>query len=166
MTSGKPGMALLDGRDAVEVQALAAGELVRAVDGADGAGQAVAAGTARRTPWPRRGRSGRAFFSSTCDVFLDAAEHAEFGLDADALGVGAVDDALGDGDVLLERIVGGVDHHRRVEAAVDALVAGLLVAVVEVDGEDGLGEDLVAGADDGLRASACRCRRARPWRSG
>jgi hypothetical protein len=50
------------------------------------------------------------------DVLLDAAEHAELGLDDDALGVGGVDDALGDLDVLLERLVRGVDHHRAVEA--------------------------------------------------
>ena len=62
----------------------------------------------------------------------------------------AVHDALGDRDVLVERLVRGVDHHRAVEARVDAVVAGLLVAVVQVHREDGLGEDLVGGADDGL----------------
>ena len=82
--------------------------------------------------------------------FFDAAQHAELGLDGDALGVGAVDDALGDLDVLLERIVGGVDHDGAEEARVDAVVAGLLVTVVEMDGEDGLGENLAGGADDGL----------------
>jgi len=39
------------------------------------------------------------------DVLLDAAEHAELGLDGDALGVRLVDDALGDLDVLVERLV-------------------------------------------------------------
>jgi hypothetical protein len=84
------------------------------------------------------------------DVFLNAAEHAELGLDAEALGVGLVDDALGDGDVLVERIVRGVDHDGAEEAGVDAVVAGLFVTVVEVNGEDALGEDVGSGADDGL----------------
>jgi len=39
---------------------------------------------------------------------------------------------------------------RAEETGVDALVAGLLVTVVEVDGEDGLGEDLAGRADDGF----------------
>ena len=56
--------------------------------------------------------------------------------------MGAIDHALGDRDVLLERIVRGVDHDRAVEAAVDAIVAGLLVAVIEMHREDGLGENL------------------------
>ena len=86
------------------------------------------------------GQAGVAFLD--LDVLLDAAEHAEFGLDADALGVGAIHDALGDRDVLVERIVRGVDHHRAVKARVDAVVAGLLVAVIQMHGEDGVREDL------------------------
>jgi len=85
------------------------------------------------------------------DVFLDAAELAEFGFDRDALFMGGIDDALGDLDVLVEGLVGGVDHHGAVEARVDAVVAGLLVTVVQMHREDGFGEDLVAGADDGLK---------------
>ena len=94
------------------------------------------------------GQAGVAFLDR--DVFLDAAEHAELGLDGDALGVRRVDDALGDLDVLVERIVRGVDHHRAEEAGVDAVVAGFLVAVVEVHGEDRLGKNLAGGADDRL----------------
>ena len=92
----------------------------------------------------------QAWCSSTVDVFLDTAEHAELGLDGDAGGMGAVDDALGDLDVFLERLVGGVDHDGAVEAGVDAIVATGLVAMVEVDGENGVGPDFLGGPDDGL----------------
>jgi len=43
-------------------------------------------------------------------------------------------------DVFIERIVRGVNHDRAVEPAVDAIVTGLLVAVVEMHRVDGLGE--------------------------
>jgi hypothetical protein len=143
------GQAGLDLLEHVEVEGLLALELEGAVRGADGAGEGVAAGLLDEVlGLGRIGQAGVAFLD--LDVLLDAAEHAELGLDGDALGVGGVDDALGDRDVLLERIVRGVDHHGAVEAGVDAIVAGLLVAVVEVHREDGLGEDLVGGADDGL----------------
>jgi len=45
----------------------------------------------------------------------------------------------------------GIDHHGAEEPRVDAVVAGLLVAVVEMDGEDGLGENLSGGPDDRLQ---------------
>ncbi|MDE1170406.1 MAG: hypothetical protein PW734_04220 [Verrucomicrobium sp.] len=50
-----------------------------------------------------------------------------------------------------EVLMGGVDHDRAVEAGIDAVVAGLLVAVVEVDGEDVLRIHLRGGADEGLK---------------
>jgi hypothetical protein len=54
--------------------------------------------------------------------------------------VGVLDDLAGDFDVLLERLVGGVDHDAG-EAFVDALLAQLEgVAVVEVDGDRDGGE--------------------------
>ncbi len=150
MTRGKPGRRAWIFLEDVEVEGLAALELVGAVAGADGA---------------RRASRSRVFFTKSSastgfvrhgvpvldlDVLLDAAEHAELGLDGESLGVGRVDDALGDRDVLVERLVRGVDHHRAVEARLDAVVAGLLVAVVEVHGEDRLGEDLAGRADDRL----------------
>jgi hypothetical protein len=84
------------------VQGLFALELEGAVAGADGAGERIAAGRLDELlRFSGIGQAGVAFVD--LDVFLDPAEHAELGLDADALGVGAVDDALGDGDVLVER---------------------------------------------------------------
>ncbi len=146
---GRAGDFFLDGADHVEVQALLALELVRAVAGADGGGERVAPGLVDEFDGlVRVGQAGVAFVH--LDVFLHAAELAEFGLDADALGVGALDDALGDGDVFVEIVVAGVDHDRRIKAAVDAVVAGFLVAVVEMDGEDRLGENDLRRADDGF----------------
>ena len=84
-------------------------------------------------------------------VLLDAAQLAELGLDDEALGVGHVHDLLGDGDVLVEGLGGGIDHHGAVEAGVDAVDAGSLIAVVQVHREDGLGEDLVGGSDNVLK---------------
>ena len=64
------------------------------------------------------------------DAVLDAAEHAELGLDRDAARVGVVDDLLRDGDVVLEvqRRLGvlaerAVDHDAR-EAELDGADAG------------------------------------------
>ena len=55
------------------------------------------------------------------------------------------------GAELVERVVRGVDHHGAEEAGIDAVVAGFLVTVVEVHREDGLGEDVGGGADNGLK---------------
>ena len=146
------GQTLLDLDQHVEVQPLRAGELERAVAGADGAGQAVAPGAAHEL-LGLFGVGELGIGLADRDVFFDAAELAEFGLDADALGVRRVDDALGDRDVLLERLVAGVDHDGAVEPALDAVVAGLLVAVVEMDGEDGVRERSRRPRGSCLRAS-------------
>ena len=85
------------------------------------------------------------------DVFLHTAEHAEFGFDADALGVGALHHPLGDGDVFVERSVARVDHDRAVKTGIDAIVAGLLVTVVKMHGENCLGIHGIGGADESLK---------------
>ena len=85
------------------------------------------------------------------DVFLDAAELAQFGLDHDPLGMGPVHHAAGDLDVLRQRLVRGVDHHRTIKTAVDAIVADVFRAVVQMDGENDLRKDLVGRADHGLQ---------------
>ena len=133
----------------VEVQGLLALELEGAVRGADGGGEAVAAGLLDKSlRLGRIGQAGVAFLD--LDVLLHAAEHAELGFDGDAFRMGGVHHTLGDRDVLGERIVGGVDHDRTVEAGLDAVVARLFVTVVEVHREDGVRKDLVGGADDRL----------------
>ena len=150
MTKGKFfGSDFLDLFQHVEVQALLAGELERAVRRADGHGQRVAA--ALFDELGRLVRIGQAHAAD--DVFLDAAELAQFGLDDDALGMGPIDHAAGDLDVLLELLVRGVDHHRAVEAAVDAVVADFFGAVIEMDGENHLRKDLVGRADHRFQES-------------
>jgi hypothetical protein len=141
------GQALLDLGEDVEAQLLVAVELEGAVRGADGAGERVAAGLLDEV-------LGLLRFGvdvvGGVDVLLDALEQPELGLDDQALGVRGVDDALGDLDVLLEGVVRGVDHDGAVDAGVDAVHAGLLVAVVQVHREDGVGEDLVGRGHHGL----------------
>jgi hypothetical protein len=80
MTSGKPGRRALIFLEHVEVEGLLALELEGAVAGADGAGEGVAAGLLDEgLGFLGLGEGGVAFLD--LDVLLDAAEHAEFGLD-------------------------------------------------------------------------------------
>jgi len=77
------------------MQGLLAFELKGAVRGADGGGEAVAAGLLHKSlGLGRISQAGVAFLD--LDVLLDAAEHAELGLDGDAFRVGGVHDTLGD----------------------------------------------------------------------
>ena len=85
------------------------------------------------------------------DVLLDAAEHPEFGFHADPFRMRAIDNAFGDRDILLKRLVRRVDHHAGVKAGVDAVVARLLVAVVEMHRKDRVGENFRRAADDRLQ---------------
>ena len=84
------------------------------------------------------------------DIFLDATEHAQFRFDRHAARMRLVHDAPGDLGVLFEWFMAGVDHHRAVEAGRDAVVAGLLVTVVEMDRENRVGVHLLRGADHRL----------------
>ena len=144
------GEALLDLVEHLEVEGLFALELEGTVRGADGAGEGIAAGELHELlGFGGLGEAGVAFVD--LDVLFHAAEHAELGFDGDALGVGAIHDALRDGDVFVELVVGCVDHDRAEEAGVDAVVASLLVTVIEMHREDRLGENLTGRADDGFQ---------------
>src|SRR5437879_4058848 len=122
------------------MERLSALELESAVAGANGAGERIAAGFLYELLRCNRvGEAGVAILD--LDVLLDAAEHAELSLDRDALGMGLVDHALGDLDILVEWIVGGIDHDRAEKTGIDAFVAGFLVPMVEVHREDRLGKD-------------------------
>src|SRR5207244_1550698 len=110
---GEAGQLLLDRLHAVEVDALRAFELVGAVAGADGAGETVAvAALDELLRLIRIGEAGVSFVHG--DVFLDTAQHAQLRLHAEAALMGMVGDAASGGDVPVERLVGGVDHHRGV----------------------------------------------------
>ena len=84
MTIGVPGIVFADLFDDVEMQALLAFEFVGAVAGADRGGERIAAGLLDEFDrFVRIRQAGMSFIH--LDVFLDAAELAKLGLDADAL---------------------------------------------------------------------------------
>ena len=94
-------------------------------------------------------RVAAAFFAV---VVLRANQHAEFTLDDAVVLVRVLHDALADLDVLVERLMAGVDHDAG-EPFVDALLAKLEgIAVVEVDG-DGDGGQADAGLDELLEVN-------------
>ena len=73
-------------------------------------------------------------------VVLRADQHAEFAFDHAIMFVRVFDDLSADLDVLLERLVAGVDHHAG-EAFIDAFLAEFEgIAVVEVDRNWDVGE--------------------------
>ena len=57
---------------------------------------------------------------------------------------------FGDGNVLIEGIMGCIDHHRTVEAGVDAVIAGFFITMVKVNGKNRLREDFISRTDDGF----------------
>ena len=72
------------------------------------------------------------------NLILDTGEHAEFGLDGHVELVGVFHDLLGEGDILLVREGGSVDHHGA-EAHVDTVLAQLeAVTVIEVEADLGV----------------------------
>src|ERR1041384_1316566 len=144
---GQAGNFLRNGFDNVETQRLLALEFVGSVARSDRGRERITTGTLDEFPsFVGVGQASVAFVYF--NVFLDAAEHAEFGFHTDALGMRAVGNAPGDGDVFVECLVAGVDHDRAVEARVDTIVAGGFITVVEMDGEDGFGKNLFGGAND------------------
>ncbi len=118
-------------------------EFVGAVAVADGDGQRIAAGFLDK--FDRFLRVGvmaaggmRAAFLAFVELRAD--QMAEFGFHRAIMFVGVFHDLLGDFDVLLERLVAGVNHHAG-EPLVNALLAQLeRVAVVEVDGDGDVGQ--------------------------
>jgi hypothetical protein len=134
----------------IKMQALGAGELEGAVAGADGASEAIHARALDKflgLIWIRQ----LGVRLADRHVLFHAAELAEFGFHHQSLGVGRVRNALANLDVLLEWLGAGVNHHRAVKAAGDAIHAGLLVAMVEMHGENRLREKFVGTADDALQ---------------
>ena len=127
----------------VEVKTLSSGEFERAMRGANRDGKGVDAGLFNELSGLRRISQ----FNGTNNVFFNAAELSEFGFNNDIFGVRGVDNAFGDLDVLREFFVRGVDHDGAVETAVDAVVADFFGTVVKVNGENGVREDFVGGAD-------------------
>ena len=144
------GQAGFDLFEHIEVKRLTPLEFERAVAGADGASEGITTGELHKLlGFFRVGQAGVAFFDD--DIFFDATEHAEFGFDGDAFGVSAVNDPLRDRDVLVEGIMRGIDHNGTEEPGIDTIVTGFFITVVEMDRENGFGEDIRSSADNGLK---------------
>ena len=113
-------------------------ELVRAVRGADGDGQAVHAGLLHEVLHVVRVC---VVGFLRCNLVFDAGQHAQLTLHGHVVGVGELHDLLRELDVLLVGVGRAVDHDRG-ESAFDARNAQLVgVAVVEVKGNRD-GDDL------------------------
>ena len=73
-------------------------------------------------------------------IVLRADEHAEFAFDHAIMFVRVFDDLFANFDVLLERLMAGIDHDAG-ETFIDAFLAKLeRIAVVQVDGDGDIGE--------------------------
>ena len=87
--------------DHFEVQRLLTFEFVSAVTGADGGGERIAFGLLDElNSLIRIGQASMSFVHF--DIFLDASEHAELGLDADSFGVCFINDAFAYRDVFFK----------------------------------------------------------------
>ena len=120
-------------RSDAQLGILAGLELISAVRGADGDGERVdARACGELLDFVGRGEHG--VVCGDVDVILDARELAELCLDDHAVVMCILDHLFGDGDVLLPRLGGSVDHDGS-EASVDGCLADVEVcAVVEVHG--------------------------------
>src|SRR5437868_12177792 len=93
--------------DDVEVKRLLSFEFVGAVTGADrGRERVTLCLLDELDSFVRVGQASVSFIH--LNVFLDAAEPAELGFDADAFGMRFINDALGDGNVFVEVRVAGI----------------------------------------------------------
>src|SRR5207248_316645 len=77
-----------------------------------------------------------------CDVFFNASQHSQLRFHTDALGMSAINYPLRDCDVLRERFVTGINHNRTVKTGVYAIVTSLFIAMIKMDGENGVWKNL------------------------
>ena len=122
--------------------ALICSELVSAVGGADGNSQGIAAGTGHKF-LNLFGTGIMRPLGGYIHIILDAGQSAQLSLYYYAMSVSIFYDLLGDGDILLKGLGGGVDHDGG-ETIVDTGFAGLkAVAVIQMQ------NDRQAGLDNG-----------------
>src|SRR5437868_11380009 len=134
---------LPDFLDYIEVERLLTLELIGAVAGADRSCQRVALGLSDEFDcFLRICQTGMTFID--CDVFFNASQHPQLRLHTDAFGMSAIHDPLCDRDVLFERFMAGIYHDRTVKTGVDAIVTSLFIAVIKVDSEDRVRENLIS----------------------
>ena len=137
---GEAGQTLLNFLEDVKAElGLGAGlELVSAVAGADGDGEGVNTGSGDEL-LDFLGTGVGGILLGDVDIVLDAGETAELTLNNNAALVSVLNDLAGQGNVLLEGVLGTVDHNGG-ETAVDAGLADLKVlTVVEVDTDGQVG---------------------------
>ena len=122
-----------------EIQFRFAFKFVGAVAGADGNGQAVAAGTFHKFYGLIRIRVGGVFGSNFNGVF-HAGQFAQFRFYDHAFAVGIIYHTFGQFNVFFKRILGTVDHNGS-EAAVHAVFADFKISAViqmQADGKTGV----------------------------
>ena len=148
----KTGQTFLDLRQHVKMERLRARKLERAMAGADGDCQGIAATAFNE--FARLFRIGQfGFRFADRNVFFHAAEHAQLRLDNNTLGMGSIHNALRDGDILIKRLAAGINHHRAVKSGFDAVIASGFIAVVKMHRENSFLVDLIRRADKTLEES-------------
>ena len=55
-----------------------------------------------------------------------------------------------DRDVFLERFVTGINHNRTVKTGIDAIVTGLFIAMIKMDGENCIRKNLFRRSNHGF----------------
>ena len=118
--------------------ALGRGKLVGAMAGADGDGQGVAAGLGHELLY-FLGTGVRGILSGDLHIILHTGQGTQLRLDHHAMVVGVLNDLLGDGNILLEGLGAGIDHHGG-ETTVDAGLTGLKIgAVIQMQSDGNIG---------------------------
>jgi len=134
---------LFDGLEAFEVEVLLALELVGAMGVADRDGERIHAGKAHELDGLLRVGVVALFGVAAAllaFVKLGADQLAQLSFDHAVVFVGVFHNATADLDVLLQRVVAGINHDAR-EALVDAILAQLeAVAVVQMHGDRDVGQ--------------------------
>ena len=82
------------------------------------------------------------------DVLLYAAQLPKLSFHHNPSGMRGVHYPAGGGNVIFEIFTAGIDHDRGVKTAVDAVVTGFFVAMVQVHGKNGIRKDLISRTDE------------------
>lgn len=145
----KTGKQFLNAFEHLEVKPLSPAELEGPMAGPDGTCQGIA--TALFDKLLGLGRiSELGIRFGNGNVLFDATQLPKFGFHGNALGVSGFHDPAGGRDVLLETLMAGIDHHGTVEPAVDAIITGFFITMVQVNGENGFREYFLGTADQPL----------------
>jgi len=86
-------------------------------------------------------------------MLFNAAEHAQFRFDNDALGMSRFNHTPCDGYIFIKRIAAGIDHDRAVKTGLNAVITGGFIAVVQVNRKNGFRIDFISGANQSFKKS-------------